>query len=198
MSGTPGSNGSHSPGLFIPAVKIGAVTGTAGLLYGATSGVLKLHRHPVIHSISTGVHWFAFGTSFWWLRSNILRIQFEENPTSKERVYASAVAGGVSGGAVTWAIHRRFIPGMVVFSLLGYLGQLSYNVADRWHTQIAGLPKKSLADRVAESKWMPIKVLTDEKYKAMLNEKLLGVEVEIALIDDRIRELRESQLSDKQ
>lgn len=45
-------------------------------------------------------------------------------------------------------------------------------------------------ERIAESKWIPIRSLSDEQYKQMLNEKLLAVEVEIALIDDRIEELR--------
>ncbi|EEP79978.1 conserved hypothetical protein [Uncinocarpus reesii 1704] len=190
--GDTSSHASHPSSSLIPAVKIGALSGTAGLLYGATSGVLKLNRHPVIHSISHGIHWFAFGTSFWWVRSNILRIQFQESPTSNQRAYASAVAGGLSGGAVTWSIHRRFVPGMVAFSLLGYVGQLSYNMVDGWHTQRVTQPKTPLVERIVESKWIPIKSLSDEKYKELLNEKLLGVEVEIALIDDRIKELRES------
>jgi hypothetical protein len=35
-------------------------------------------------------------------------------------------------------------------------------------------------------KWSPMEVLTDERYEEMLQEKLLKIEVEIALVDDRI------------
>ncbi|KAI1980308.1 hypothetical protein LOZ53_001780 [Ophidiomyces ophidiicola] len=199
MSGGNGhSDGGHSTLSLLPAAKFGATSGAAGLLYGATSSVIKAHRHPAIHAISHGIHWFAFGTSFWWMRSNILNSQFAEKPTPRERIYASAVAGGLSGGAVTWSIYRRFLPGLVVFSIVGAVGQMSLNVADDWHSQRANTPQRPLLERLAESKWMPIKTLTDEKYKDMLNEKLLGVEVEIALIDERIDELRASQLSKTQ
>ncbi|WEW61241.1 hypothetical protein PRK78_006731 [Emydomyces testavorans] len=91
---------------------------------------------------------------------------------------------------------RRVIPGLVAFSLFGYLGQLAYNVADQWHARRRSEgPKRAWTERIMESKWMPIKALTDEKYKEILHEKALGLEVEIALIDERIKALRESQIS---
>ena len=40
------------------------------------------------------------------------------------------------------------------------------------------------------SKLSPLKKLTDKEYEDYLEEKLLKVETEIALIDDRIAELR--------
>lgn len=41
-----------------------SLTGSAGLVYGGISGVIR-SPHPVIHSISCGIHWFACGASFW-------------------------------------------------------------------------------------------------------------------------------------
>ena len=35
-------------------------------------------------------------------------------------------------------------------------------------------------------KWSPMKVLSDEEYERMLQEKLLRVEAEIAVLDEKI------------
>lgn len=39
----------------------------------------------------------------------------------------------------------------------------------------------------------PLKKLTDQEYLDMMDEKILRVEADIALIDDRITELREQE-----
>lgn len=85
------------------------------------------------------------------------------------------------------------MPGVVVFSLLGYLGQHSYNAIDRWQIQRADTPSKPLAQRIAESKWIPFKSLSDDDYRVILSEKLLSIEAEIAIIDEQIQELRKSK-----
>lgn len=41
------------------------------------------------------------------------------------------------------------------------------------------------------SKWSPLKKLTDEEYISMMDEKILRVDADIALIDDKIAQLRE-------
>ena len=43
-----------------------------------------------------------------------------------------------------------------------------------------------------ESAWSPITPLSDDAYARMLEEKLLRVEADIAIVDDSIREVRES------
>lgn len=55
------------------------------------------------------------------------------------------------------------------------------------------MPSKPLVNRIADSKWTPIRTLSDEQYKDMLRDKLMGVDVEISLIDDKLKELRESE-----
>jgi len=190
MGGKRDPNVFFDSGSLIPALKIGALSGSSGLVYGGISGVLR-SNHPVIHSMSAGIHWFAFGSSFWWLRSNILRIQFDDNASPNERAYGSAIAGGLAGGGVTWALYRRFVPGVVVFSLLGYLGQRSYNAVDEWHLRNDKRPSKPLGQQIVESRLMPIRALSDEQYKKMLSEKLLSVDAEIALLDEKLEKLRE-------
>lgn len=91
--------------------------GSAGLVYGGAAGVIR-SPHPVIHSLSCGIHWFACGTTFWCefyfpsllrrqllklagLRSNILNMHYEDKATAKHRSYVSALSGGIAGGGVT-------------------------------------------------------------------------------------------------
>ncbi|KAG5291219.1 hypothetical protein I7I50_07962 [Histoplasma capsulatum G186AR] len=174
----------------MPALKVGAFSGVSGLIFGGITGVLR-SPNPAIHSIAAGIHWFAFGTSSWWLRSNILRIQFNDKPTAGQRAFASSVSSGLSGGAIAFSIHRRFMPGAVIFGIAGFLGQKSYDVIDRWQlSRDRTAPQKPLVQRMLESKWMLLRPLPDEEYIEMLNEKLLAVDAEIAVIDDKIAALR--------
>ncbi|PWY63596.1 NADH-cytochrome B5 reductase [Aspergillus eucalypticola CBS 122712] len=182
------------PNVLSSSLKVGAVTGSAGLIYGGISGVIR-SPHPVIHSISCGIHWFACGASFWWLRSNILKLHYEDKATPKQRAYVSALSGGVAGGAVTRLMGGRLVPGLVVFSLLGYVGQSSYNAIDTWQMENANTTSKPFLQRMADSKWIPLKSLSDDDYRGILNEKVLSIEAEIALIDDKIGELEKLKTS---
>ena len=40
------------------------------------------------------------------------------------------------------------------------------------------------------SRWSPVTPLTDRQYEKMLEEKLLKVDAEIAIIDENIQEIR--------
>ncbi|BCS19963.1 uncharacterized protein APUU_20395A [Aspergillus puulaauensis] len=191
MSGIPSPHAEYNA--LATSLKVGALSGSAGLVYGGISGVIR-SPHPVIHSISHGIHWFACGTSFWWLRGNILNVYYEDKATPKQRTYASAVSGGISGGVVTRLMGGRLVPGLVIFSLLGYAGQASYNAVDRWQLGQANMQSKPFLDRLAESKWVPLKSLSDDEYRGILGEKLLSIEAEIALIDDKIEELEKAKL----
>lgn len=79
-----------------------------------------------------------------------------------------------------------------MIGLMGLVGQGGYNLmsADQ-HAKPA--PRRSIIQRLAESKWVPLKALSDQQYEEMLNEKLLKIEVEISVIDDKIAALRSSQ-----
>ncbi|KAJ5257033.1 hypothetical protein N7478_013137 [Penicillium angulare] len=156
---------------LLSAAKVGALSGAAGLIYGGAAGVIR-SPNPVIHSLSCGIHWAACGSTFWWLRSNIIKLHLQDQASPQERAYVSAISGGISGGVVTRLMGGRLIPGLVVFSLLG-----SQN------------PSKPLAVRMAESKWIPLRHLSDEDYRGILSEKLLSIEAEIALLDEKIEEL---------
>lgn len=48
------------------------------------------------------------------------------------------------------------------------------------------------------SRWSPLKKLTDEEYTDMMSEKMLRIDADIALIDDRIAELRKQAQEEAQ
>ncbi|RLL93342.1 hypothetical protein CFD26_102437 [Aspergillus turcosus] len=127
------------------------------------------------------------------LRSNILSLHYEDRATPKQRAYVSAVSGGIAGGAVTRLMGGRLIPGVVIFSLLGYVGQRSYNAIDSWQMEHANAPSKPILQRLADSKWIPLKTLSDDEYRGILGEKLLSIEAEIAIIDEKIEELEKAK-----
>jgi hypothetical protein len=88
-----------------------------------------------------------------------------------------------------------------MFSLFGWGGQHGYNYLDARNSselqEQAALkakgedkPKESLVLKFAKSKWSPMSVLTDDQYEEMMQEKLLKVEAEIAIIDDKIEAFR--------
>jgi hypothetical protein len=54
-------------------------------------------------------------------------------------------------------------------------------------------PSKPIAQRMAESKWIPLRHLSDEEYRGILSEKLLSIEAEIALLDEKIEQLEQSR-----
>ena len=69
-----------------------------------------------------------------------------------------------------------------MFSILGAAGQGLVNKLD-------AQPRKE-GKSLLESKWSPLKPFSDEDYKAMLEEKLLGIEADISLVDDKIAALK--------
>jgi hypothetical protein len=82
-------------------------------------------------------------------------------------------------------------------TLTGYLGQTAYNMLDEKHTAeltaTTTITKEPLWRRALNSKYSPMKVLSDEQYAAMLKEKLLRVEADIAVIDDDIAKWKQQQ-----
>ncbi|BCR90471.1 uncharacterized protein ACHE_60357A [Aspergillus chevalieri] len=191
MSGKQNQNPNLEDAL-LSSLKVGAVSGSAGLVYGGAAGVIR-SPHPVIHSLSCGIHWFACGTTFWWLRSNILNMHYEDKATAKHRSYVSALSGGIAGGGVTKLMGGRLLPGTIVFSLLGYVGQSAYNAIDTWQMEQANVSSKPFLQRLADSKWVPLKSLSDDDYRGILNEKLLSIEAEVALLDEKIQELEKAK-----
>lgn len=96
-----------------------------------------------------------------------------------QRLCADSLAGG----------PRSIIPGGLIVALFGVGGQSLYDLADARHT--AAKTNDSTEGRSwLDSKWSPVKLLTDDEYEKMLQEKLLRVNAEIALVEESIEKLR--------
>ncbi len=52
--------------------------------------------------------------------------------------------------------------------------------------------KLPYGQRILDSRWVPLKRLSDEDYVGMLNEKTVRIEAEIAIIDEKIAALQNS------
>ncbi|KAL8371280.1 hypothetical protein RB595_001224 [Gaeumannomyces hyphopodioides] len=163
---------SVSSGLITKSLTVGAFTGTLGVLVGAATGVIRA-RPAGISAILAGIHWFAIGSGYYGSKEVLTSAWGGEGAlTRTDKVAVGAAAGGIAGAA----------SGLLAFSLLGAGGQaIANNMAER-----APGPKR---DWLA-SKWSPLTRLTDEEYEQILEEKILKLEVEIALVEDRISHLR--------
>ncbi|KAK4106343.1 hypothetical protein N658DRAFT_512207 [Parathielavia hyrcaniae] len=177
--------------ILVPSLKVGATAGACGLFTGAVAGIVR-SAPTVFFSILAGGQWFTLATSYYATRLASLKHFAEDEPTPGDKLKASTVAGGVAGtlGGLLRG-PRNVIPGAVMFSLFGAGGQAIAN----WRT--ASAAESSATDtksgRGLWSKWSPITPLSDKDYEKILEEKLLRVEADIALIDDRIKEIHESE-----
>ena len=106
---------------------------------------------------------------------------------------AAAIAGG-SAGAIARG-RRNILPGAVVFSVIGYTGQHIYDIVQSQGVLSNSSTRISL-NHLANSKWSPFKALSDHEYEEMLQERLIRVESEIAILDEDIKSLQEA-LGDK-
>ncbi|KAF2252179.1 hypothetical protein BU26DRAFT_516867 [Trematosphaeria pertusa] len=204
------------------AALIGGAAAFPGFLVGATYGTLRTQT-PVIFSLASGGQWFAIATTFWGVRTAILNQtgllnwwnltrgaplhpRHDLNPSREDRVRASTISGAITGFSLGFLFRgpRNVIPGTIMFTLFGWGGQHAYNYLDKRNSDVIrkeqemreqGEVKEQLnwLQRVAKSKWSPMSILTDEEYERMMNEKLLAVEAEIALIDEKIEGLRKKQ-----
>lgn len=80
-----------------------------------------------------------------------------------------------------------------MFSIFGASGQGLYNMLDASNSKRVeeAKEKEGMLKWIAKQKWSPFSILTDAEYEKILREKILTLDVEIALIDDRIAALRE-------
>ena len=175
-----------------------------GRLLAARSGVsrclgapIRTNREVIFGPVNTDPL-----AQFLATRATIIH-RYYPSPSQKDRLTASTAAGGITGGTIGGLFRgpRNVIPGTIMFTLFGYLGQTVYNTLDARHSEQLASDAQAVAEgnekdgkrfweRVAEMKWSPLKVLSDEEYGNMLKEKLLRVEAEIALVDEEVERLK--------
>ncbi|KFY35220.1 hypothetical protein V494_06103 [Pseudogymnoascus sp. VKM F-4513 (FW-928)] len=176
-----------------PALQVGSLTGASGLLFGAISGVLR-STTPTLFALASGIQWFTLGSTFWATRTLLLRELHSDTNESARKISASALAGSVSGGIGGLLRSRKnIIPGSLIFASLGALGQAVYNYADSREG-----PKETEKGKEGgwmAGKWSPVKTLSDEEYGGILEERLLRVNAEIALLDESIEEVGRAKVA---
>lgn len=74
---------------------------------------------------------------------------------------------------------------MVMWGVLGAGGQMVANGLSNRKPKV-----EDENDSWFRSRWSPLKKLTDQEYVDLMEEKILRVEADIALVDDRITELK--------
>lgn len=171
---------------------------------GAAIGIMR--ASPVgIFAAVTGVQWFCLASSYIGSRELLIHAwNGEENLSKTEKVMASGVAGGVAGmsGALLRS-RSNILPGMLVFSVLGAGSTL---IAQQMGPSAADLERERLRRPSAETfaqqeaakkrggildwKYSPMTRLSDRDYEKRLEERLLRVDAEIAIIDDTIKSLK--------
>jgi len=166
-----------------------ALGGTFSAFYATFKG-----RNTVLWTAASGVQCFVLGSTFWFSRSVLRDSASDAYPLSRrnELMY-STLAGsfaGMAGGALRG--RHNIIPGAIVFGLMGLGGQASSTAFER----MAESPAESrpLLDRLSNSKWWPLKSVSDADYERELTEKLIGLEAEVAMIDEKLAMLKQDSL----
>ncbi|KAH6723893.1 hypothetical protein BKA61DRAFT_566499 [Leptodontidium sp. MPI-SDFR-AT-0119] len=177
--------------IIAPALQVGGISGMSGLLVGGFAGVVRSNT-PFLFALASGIQWSILGGTFWASRGIVLHAWGKDKVTPREKISASAIAGTVGGTAGGLLRGRKnVIPGAIMFAILGATGQMVYNMADARNSERSQEPQeRDLKDSWLNSKWSPMKVLSDAEYESMLQEKLLRINAQIALVDENIEALR--------
>ncbi|KAF8469019.1 hypothetical protein BDZ91DRAFT_82311 [Kalaharituber pfeilii] len=193
------------PGIILPALGAGVLTGSAGLVTGAVIATLKSRSRVGLFALGMSINWFALGSTYWGYRGALIQLVQSQYPhmpidSPRDRIALSGAAGALTGATVGLILRGRsnVIPGAIMWGLIGTAGQYAYTVADKRHalnltrqSSRSGLEEGDFWKRAFRSNWSPIKRLTDKEYKAMLEEKLLVIQADIALVDEEIEKLKQ-------
>lgn len=174
---------------------VGVGSAVTGAAFAAGYATLK-GRPVVLWTIAAGGQCGVLGWTFWFTRS-LLRQSAQQDgtdtlPSQRKDLIYSTVAGSLSG-TVGGAFRGRanIVPGAIMMGLAGLGGQVSYNILSA--AAIRPHDRRPLLVRLSDSKWWPLKVLSDEDYERELTEKIIAIEAEVSMIDDRIRALKQGR-----
>ncbi|KAI1168561.1 hypothetical protein F5B18DRAFT_184991 [Nemania serpens] len=169
------------------SLQTGMVTGGIGLLIGAGSGIMR-SAPPTIFALFAGLQWFTLGSSYMASRDLLCHAWGgRENMSTSDLVTASGVAGGVSGmlgGMIRGP--RNILPGVLFFGTLG--------AGTSFLSQLTGAESKTKTSWL-DSKFSPVQRLSDKDYIEKIEEKILRLDAEIAIIDESIASLKKPSQS---
>ncbi|KAB5558150.1 hypothetical protein GE09DRAFT_1221281 [Coniochaeta sp. 2T2.1] len=175
----PGASGALD--VILPSITVGGATAVAGALSGTVAGIVR--SQPVgLFTLFAAGQWFVLGSSYYGARQVAINAYGgNDSMTATDKVRASGLAGGFAG-MLAGSIRGRanIIPGIIFWSVAGAGGQA-----------VGGaLFGRNYGAKYLASRWSPVTPLTDRQYEKMLEEKLLKVDAEIAIIDENIQEIR--------
>jgi hypothetical protein len=83
-------------------------------------------------------------------------------------------------------------------TLLGTSGQIGYNMIHTWQVKreqelsiSSSQSSNSRLKNLLDSSWSPVKLLNKEDYQKILNDKLLSVDAEIAIVEEEIASMKQ-------
>jgi len=187
---TPRAAPSGANTILLSSAYFGGGTAALGGTFAAFYATLK-GRNAVLWTGAAGVQCFVLGSTF-WLSRTVLRSnasQVHPLPRREELMYSSLAGSlaGMAGGALRG--RRNIIPGAIVVGLMGLGGEASYGVFARMAESPA--ETRPLLDRLSTSKWWPLKAISDTDYEKELTEQVIRLEAEMAMIDEKIGELKQ-------
>ena len=119
---------------------------------------------------------------------------------AERRIPATGVAAALAGGVTGALVRGRYnvLPGALVFGVSGLGVQAVFDhmiASSDSHESSSGLNTRvsGIVSRVADGKWSPFRRLSEHDYEKLLQERLLRIDAEIALIDENIGRLREKR-----
>jgi hypothetical protein len=151
---------------------------------------------PFLFATASGIQTFALGTTFWAIRSALLETGLAGQHGPSDLIKISTLAGGITGGVLGGLTRgrRTVLPATLMWSLFSCIGQVAHN---RYKTpsNLKDSTPTSFWERLAKKSWSPMKFISDEEYADMLREKMLKLDVEVAILDDKITALKQQQMS---
>jgi hypothetical protein len=72
--------------------------GVSGLVFGTFAGIVRSNT-PVLFALASGIQWAVLGSTFAASRGIVLQGWEKERTTPRDRISASAIAGGIAGTA---------------------------------------------------------------------------------------------------
>ncbi|KAK7742022.1 hypothetical protein SLS53_004608 [Cytospora paraplurivora] len=180
--------------ILVKSLQLGAGAGACGTLFGATAGIIRATPTPFLFSLVTGFQWFGLSSVFYGTRKlAIQRYGPEHKVTPSQKVEASAIAGAVSVVPIGLLLRgpRSILPGVFVFSLLGAGGQYA---ANRWSSSESPSVEKT---SWVNSRWSPMTKLPDEQYETLLEDRILKLDADIAVINENIAALKAQKEAQK-
>lgn len=151
----------------------------------------------MIFATASAIRFFTIGTAFWATRSQIVQAWTppDRDLSPSDFIKASTIAGGITGGlsALVFRGRSNYLPATFMFSLFGYAGQTAYNSYLTRGSQTELEPKVGFWKRMSEKAWSPVTVMSDDEYAELLRKKMMRVDVEILILDDRIEALKKEQ-----